>query len=490
MYFGSMAELIADRGHDVTFLAGSNIRLPDDVMLLKMEVVKYLDPDPPVAEQPLFKKLMYDMAFKPSIFTQMKVLELANTVNRNPPRHLLEDKSIMEWLETQKFDMAIIDAMMPLYQFVPYKLGIPYTLLTTTCSNHRRSIPIMPSYVPGFITSFTDKMTFSQRLVNTLLEFVLTIYPMGGEDVSRKHVHELPVTSADELYKNASLCFQLRDGALSFVQPTMPDQILVGSIMARPAVPLSKDLQSFMDRSKLGVILMSLDSVLSDLPKDIQKKLMETFRLLPHDVIMKSKKSIPGAPRNVRFMSFIPQNDLLAHRNLKLFITHCGINSLIEAAYHAVPVLGFPFDIDQHNNAALVRARGIGESLLLSNFTTEQLTDGIVRILSNPKYRKNVKKLSDILKDGIENGPNDPVFWLEHVIKYGAKHLRAHAYEMPGYQYFMFDVLAILSGVTLLMIVMMCFVVRCIMGCICRKKTTKSKEEWIDRHGFDSSQHG
>ena len=481
MYFGQMAALIGGRGHDVTFLFGSNIRLPDEVTRLNMRVVNYSDPDPPVKDQPMFKEVMHEMAFNPSIFTQMKILDLINIVNSKPPLRLLEDRSVMEWLEGENFDLAIIDGVMPLYQFVPYKLSIPHALLMITCSGHRRSIPIIPSYVPNFMTSFTDKMTFPQRVVNTLVEFVSTVYRMGGEDVSRKYVPELPVTSADDLHKNASLCFQLRDRTLSFVQPTMPDQVLVGSIMARPGAPLAAELQSLMDGSEHGVVLMSLGSVVSDLPDDVQTKLMETFRSIPYDVIMRNKENISHAPDNVHFMSWIPQNDLLAHRNLKLFITHCGINSLMEAAYHGVPVLGFPFGLDQHNNAALVRAKDIGESLLLSDFTTEQLTDGIIRIISDAKYSKNAKKLSDILRDVKQNGLDDPVFWLEHVIKYGAKHLRAHAYEMPGIQYFMIDVLFFLTGVTVVVIAIICLLARCMIRCICRKnKTLKSKDEWVN----------
>ena len=35
---------------------------------------------------------------------------------------------------------------------------------------------------------------------------------------------------------------------------------------------------------------------------------------------------IPDVPRNVKFMTWLPQNDLLAHNKTKLFITHGGLN--------------------------------------------------------------------------------------------------------------------------------------------------------------------
>ena len=301
------------------------------------------------------------------------------------------------------------------------------------------------------MTPFTDKMTFPQRLINTVVTIIFTLVHLGEEEVSSKYCPELPVVSVDDLFQNASLCFQL-GSVLDFIQPTMPDQILVGSIMARPGAPLADDLQSLMDRSKHGVILMSLGSVLSDFPDDFIRKLMKAFGSVPYEVIMRNKEAIPGAPGNVHNMSWVPQNDLLAHPNMKLFITHCGINSLIEAVYHGVPVLAFLFANDNHNNAALVRAKEIGESMLLNDFTADQLTETVIRIISEPKYRNNAKKLGNILKNVKLNGSNDPVYWLEHVIKFGAKHLRAHAYEMGGIQYYMMDVIAFLIGITMVII--------------------------------------
>ena len=38
-------------------------------------------------------------------------------------------------------------------------------------------------------------------------------------------------------------------------------------------------------------------------------------------------------PDNIRVIDWMPQNDPIGHPNMKLFITHCGMNSYIEAVY-------------------------------------------------------------------------------------------------------------------------------------------------------------
>ena len=47
---------------------------------------------------------------------------------------------------------------------------------------------------------------------------------------------------------------------------------------------------------------------------------------------------------------WLPQNDLLAHPNLRVFVTHGGLLSLQEAIYHKTPLVGVPLVNDQKPN--------------------------------------------------------------------------------------------------------------------------------------------
>ena len=69
-------------------------------------------------------------------------------------------------------------------------------------------------------------------------------------------------------------------------------------------------------------------------------KVPKAFRDLKESVILQYNTTAKSnAPDNVLAREWLPQNDLLGHAKTKLFISHCGANSQIEALYHAVPII-------------------------------------------------------------------------------------------------------------------------------------------------------
>jgi hypothetical protein len=53
-------------------------------------------------------------------------------------------------------------------------------------------------------------------------------------------------------------------------------------------------------------------------------------------------------------------HSILGHPNVRAFVTHCGRNSLNEAANAGVPLVAIPLFADQLYNAALAKHKGIG----------------------------------------------------------------------------------------------------------------------------------
>lgn len=59
---------------------------------------------------------------------------------------------------------------------------------------------------------------------------------------------------------------------------------------------------------------------------------------------------------------------------------------MYEAAFHGVPVVGFPMWSDQPENARQITRAGMGLWVDINTVTEEELRESISRVLSEPRY--------------------------------------------------------------------------------------------------------
>ena len=142
-----------------------------------------------------------------------------------------------------------------------------------------------------------------------------------------------------------------------------------------------------------GCIIFSFGSILrsADLPSDVRRLFLSTFARLKQRVIMKwEDNSKLGKddliPSNVKFMTWLPQQDLLGHPKVRLFITHGGLNSIQEAVYHKVPLIILPFIVDQPINARKAQSEGFAIHLEWQKLTEDVFYDAIQQILSDSRF--------------------------------------------------------------------------------------------------------
>lgn len=160
-----------------------------------------------------------------------------------------------------------------------------------------------------------------------------------------------PLPKVEDLEASISVMLLNFHNAISKPRPQMPNQINIGGAHIKPKPkPLPKDIQQFLDGATNGAIYMSLGAFVQSslMPKEKIDTILKTFSKLKQRVLWKFESDyIPKLPENVMLQKWMPQADILAHKQVKLFITHGGMFGTTEGTYNGVPMLFIPFYGDQ-----------------------------------------------------------------------------------------------------------------------------------------------
>eukprot|EP00058_Branchiostoma_floridae_P009842 XP_002595330.1 hypothetical protein BRAFLDRAFT_87567 [Branchiostoma floridae] len=164
-------------------------------------------------------------------------------------------------------------------------------------------------------------------------------------------------------------------------------------LMADISAQGHQDLEDFMQSSgNDGVIVVSFGSIVKTMSKEKREMFAAVFARLRQKVVWRYPESMgekpPGLGNNTKLISWLPQNDLLAHSKTRAFVNHAGLNGVYESLYHGVPMVCFPLFGDHPGNAARVVARGLGISLDFSTVTSDQLYKAVLHVLTNSSSRR------------------------------------------------------------------------------------------------------
>uniref|UniRef100_A0A3B4TD68 UDP-glucuronosyltransferase n=1 Tax=Seriola dumerili TaxID=41447 RepID=A0A3B4TD68_SERDU len=397
----------------------------------------------------------------------LKVIDLIHGTAES----LLFNDSLISHLAQQGFDAVLTDPMVPTGSLIARKLGIPTINLLRgipfSLDVNSAGCPSPPSYVPRFFTGYSDKMSFKERVVNTLVSVYRHIYTgrcMHEERIFKKSQSHIQVNIV-------ILCLNRIDLILEFPRPLMPNMVLVGGINCNVRNPLPEDLESWVS-GEFGFVVFTLGTMVSDLPEEKTSIFLEAFRQIPQKVIWRYTGQVPdNVPENVKMMGWVPQNDLLAHPGARAFITHAGSHGIFEGLCHAVPMVMMPIGADQHHNAQRLADKGAGVVVDIFSITTESLLQGLNEVLHDVRYKEDVQKLSALHKDRPVEPLDLSVYWTEYVMRHkGAKHLKPAGIDLNWIQYFCLDVIALLASVVLLFGIL---IVKCMKLCF-RKLNPRS----------------
>ncbi|XP_046721045.1 UDP glucuronosyltransferase 5 family, polypeptide F1 isoform X1 [Silurus meridionalis] len=424
-----------------------------------------------------------------SLWTRFSLdMELKNrfsAVHRNISEmviHIIEDPKLIGSIREAEYDVMLTDPVNGGGVVLAHYLRLPLICNARWTVHGEAHFAIAPSplsYVPLPLSMLTDQMTFFQRVYN-MLYYYLRLYLY--KSIVGPHYSALcnryfgPDVDYFELFQAADFWLMRVNFVFEFPRPTMPNVAYMGCFQCRPAKALPDDFEDFMKSSgEHGVVLVSLGTLVGQLPDTIADEMAAALSKLPQKVIWRYSGKKPSTlGNNTILRDWLPQNDLLGHPKTKVFVSHGGTNGILEAIYHGTPIVGLPVVFDQHDNLARMKYKGVAQVIDIATLNENEFHKALQEVINKPSYSLNMNRLSRLLRDTPVEPLDNAMFWIEFVMRHrGAPHLRTESYKMPWYVYYSVDVVTFLLLVTCGLILFLFTVIRYMCCRACRKRREK-----------------
>ncbi|XP_049943024.1 UDP-glycosyltransferase UGT5-like isoform X3 [Schistocerca serialis cubense] len=377
----------------------------------------------------------------------------------------LKDKNVQKLHKSgKKFDVIVLENLFTeCVHGYAHGLKAPVIVLSTFGGTDWMADmvgnPTPYSYVANPFLELGTHMGFLERLQNTLVGVGGKIvrqflYLPRLDSILQTYLKDPSLPSLSEIERQTSLLLVNYHFTHGCPRPLVPSMVEVGGLHVRQPKKLPQDIQKFLDEATDGAIFFSMGSNVQSAhwPEEKRSAFLKVFSRLKQRVLWKwEKDSMPGQPPNVKTGKWLPQSDILAHKNVRVFITHGGLLSTQEATARGVPLVGIPVFGDQLLNMAQAQRQGYAITLAISNITEASLSWALNEVLNIPRYRGNARRLSRIFHDRPVKPLDQAVYWTEYVIRHqGAPHLRSAALDLAWYQYLLLDVVTMLVAAALL----------------------------------------
>lgn len=380
---------------------------------------------------------------------------LASTIFYNVSHAILTNNDVQMLMrdKSSRFDMIMVEAshLDALYGLAEFYNA---TLLGISCMHMTWHIDYLagnlaPSvYEPISPNGFALDNTFLSRWSNWIYiteEKLLERLVFRPAQVRLfKKFFGYPAEKLDELRARFSVILVNSHFSMGRVRANVPNIIEVAGVhLSEPPEPCGAELQKYLDEAEHGAIYFSMgqDILIKYLPENMQKQLLLVFLQMKQRVIWKSELSmLANKSENIYVMDKVPQRMVLAHPNLRLFITHGGLQSVMEAIDNGVPMLGLPLFFDQFNNIHRVQLAGMAKVLDPNDLNADTLIETIKELLENPSYAQRAKEMAASFRDRPMSPLDTAIWWTEYALRNrDTSHMRLNVEEIPLMRYYRLD---------------------------------------------------
>ncbi len=285
----------------------------------------------------------------------------------------LDDKVCSD-MEKLKPDCIVADSMALWGKVVAEKLGIPFVSSTTTFAFNEHSSKVMKQGLGDLF-----RMLFS--------------IPKTAKEVKRLQKKGYPIKSVLDIIgsDNNSHTIVYTSPEFQPCSDTFSDKYAFVGPSIRPS-------KSEIEKSREKLIYISMGTVNNDM-MPFYKECISALGSTDYQVIMSvgnlvSIQDFGNLPENISALSYVDQIAVLEKADV--FVSHCGMNSVSESLYFAVPLVMFPQT--QEQKGVSERVFQLCAGIKLEKGDSSSLLGAIDKILSDSTYKENATIISNGFK--------------------------------------------------------------------------------------------
>ncbi|KAK6029807.1 UDP-glucoronosyl and UDP-glucosyl transferase [Ostertagia ostertagi] len=338
-FLGAIADILHEDGHNVTIL--SPIMDPRVEMVGHTSSILQIPYESKYMDHEGYSKLeVKSSSFweVPAQGRSMSVSDFEGFVRNMQSlyRGLAEDKVFLDRLRASRFDVAVHEIYDP-YQVGIFELiGVKRTVAVsaygiTPYVREVTGVPLNPSYIPGPYTTYSDEMTFWERLDNFKLKIELEYRSLNWERETLsifQKVHPGFPNFRDLLKQKVGAVLLNVNEFLETPRPTANIVRYVAGLSIREPKPLDEKINALLDQRSTNV-LFSLGTFTQsrDMPLRLKKGIIEAFASFPNTTFIwkyedDSDSDLFRAHPNIYRMKWIPQMDLLVELSGLSLVSH------------------------------------------------------------------------------------------------------------------------------------------------------------------------
>lgn len=195
----------------------------------------------------------------------------------------------------------------------------------------------------------------------------------------------------------------LVNGAFGLEYPRpLPARVEMVGPMLPEVEPLPAALEAWLASGppvvyvNLGTLAIAPDTQLAKMTRAFGEAPWRTLWILDGEAQARLPRALPESIRLETWGP--PPHAILRHANVRVFVSHCGINSAYESIDAGTPIVGLPMFADQRDMAARVADAGAGVWLDKRRFTAEDLRSAIRRVLDEDAFHASLPPLQAAIR--------------------------------------------------------------------------------------------